>query len=100
MKRRAILALTILAILALLLILLSMGRGVLMLLNASTFNAGGGSDPMFAEPVELFTRPPETDEQETAVVSGDEDPSRNWHYETLTPVEKTPSQLAEEALQR
>lgn len=65
--------------------------------GAVRVNAGGGSgepDPMFAEPAERVTRPPEGPE-EAPVVSADEDPSKNWVYETLTPVEHTAAELAE-----
>jgi hypothetical protein len=49
---------------------------------------------MFAEPAERVTRPPEDDDARP-VVSGDEDPSQNWVYETLTPVEQTAAELAD-----
>ena len=76
----------------------ALGRGLLGLLNA--FGHDGGAmepDPMFAEEAVQVTRPPELDaEGEPPALS--DDPSRNWVYEELTPVDKTAGELAAESL--
>ena len=72
----------VLCVVGLIIILTSMLVGVL---NGGP-SGNAGSDPMFAEPAEGVTRPPSLDGEDGA--SGDmaEDPSQNWHYETLTPL--------------
>ena len=76
----------------------ALGRGLLGLLNA--FGHDGGAmepDPMFAEEAVQVTHPPELDaEGEPPALS--DDPSRNWVYEELTPVDKTAGELAAESL--
>ena len=85
----AIVALAVLAVVAVALL-----RGVLGAARLSTGVTSAEPDPMFAEPAERVTRPPQ-DEEAPPVVSADEDPSRDWVYETLTPVEQTASELAQ-----
>jgi len=70
-------------------------RGVTGVVRVTSNQGAGEPDPMFAEPAERVTRPPEVSEEEAPVVSGDEDPSQNWVYETLTPVEQTAAELAD-----
>jgi len=89
---RLIAALILLA--ALLAIAYALLRGVTGVARVTSPQGSGEPDPMFAEPAERVTRPPEDDDARP-VVSGDEDPSQNWVYETLTPVEQTAAELAE-----
>lgn len=86
----------VVALAVLLLAAFALLRGVTGVARLSANQGTGEPDPMFAEPVERVTRPPEADADEAPVVSGDEDPSQNWVYETLTPVERTAAELADE----
>ena len=86
----AIAAVVILAVVA-----VALFRGVLGAARLSTGVVSTEPDPMFAEPAEQVTRPPDAAEGEAPVVSADEDPSQNWVYETLTPVEQTADELAQ-----
>ena len=89
---RLIAAFIVLAALAVIAVVLLRG-----LTGAVRLSAGGDTgepDPMFAEPAERVTRPPEAPE-ETPVVAADEDPSEKWVYETLIPVEHTAAELAD-----
>ena len=86
--------LAVLAVIALALVAALILRGVM---GVARLSADGGSaepDPMFAEPAEVVTRPPDVREDGQPAVSADEDPSENWVYETLTPVEQTAAELA------
>ena len=85
----AVIALLILALAA-----LALFRGLPGLARRTVTGSASEPDPMFAEPAEQVTRPPQP--EETPVVSADEDPSQNWVYETLTPVEQTAAELADE----
>lgn len=71
-------------------------RGVTRFTLSGATLGGSEPDPMFAEPEVRVTRPPEDDGDGAPVVSADEDPSRDWVYETLTPVEQTAAELAEQ----
>ena len=84
----------VIAVAALALIAAALLRGVMGLAKLSVDDAPTDPDPMFAEPAEVVTRPPDACEGERPVVSSDEDPSENWVYETLTPVEQTAEELA------
>ena len=89
-----------LILLAIIVVLLALAAVVLLrgVVGMARLSADGGSaepDPMFAEPAEIVTRPPDAGEGGAPVVSSDEDPSENWVYETLTPVEQTAAELAE-----
>lgn len=84
------------ALAVLLLAALALLRGVTGAARMAMRPGASEPDPMFAEPAERVTRPPDALEDEAPVVSGDDDPSRNWVYETLTPVEKTAAELAGE----
>ena len=79
------LAALVLCVVGLIIILTSLGRMLVGVLNGSSSGAGG-SDPMFAEPAEGVTRPPSLNGEDGAAADAEEDPSRNWHYETLTPL--------------
>lgn len=46
----------------------------------------GERDPMFAEAPETVTRPPSLAGEDGPAPEDTDDPSRNWHYETLTPL--------------
>lgn len=94
MRGRFGLILAILVALVLALVAIVLFRGVLGAARLAVRNAETAPDPMFAEPAAQVTRPPESFEDEKPVVSGDEDPSRDWVYETLTPVEQTAAELA------
>ena len=100
-KRRATLTrilLLIAVIAALALVVLALGRGLMHLIGL--FHSDGGAtepDPMFAEEAAQVTRPPDLDEEGAPPQLGD-DPSQNWVYEELTPVDKTADELAAEAL--
>ena len=85
------------ALAILLLVAYALFRGVMGLAGLPAMYGPSEPDPMFAEPAEQFTRPPELLEDEASAVSGDDDPSLNWVYETLTPVEKTAAELAGES---
>ncbi|MGX8705196.1 MAG: hypothetical protein ACSW8J_01330 [bacterium] len=54
-------------------------------MNGSPSNVSA-DDPMFAEPPEIVTRPPSLSGEESIFTDGADDPSRNWRYETLTPL--------------
>lgn len=69
-------------------------RGVMGLARLSSVDEAPEPDPMFAEPAEQVTRPPEPEGDEKPVVTEGDDPSLNWVYEELTPVEKTAAELA------
>ena len=86
----------LLALAALVLIAFMMVRGATGIARLSADGGESEPDPMFAEPAERVTRPPELSGEGAPVISGDEDPSRNWVYETLTPVERTAAELANE----
>lgn len=88
------LAAALLALAVLLLAAYALLRGVTGAVRVAAAGDAPEPDPMFAEPAERATRPPEG--EEAPVVSGDEDPSQNWVYETLTPVEQTAAELAGE----
>ena len=94
MRRRFGLILAVVAVMALALIAGLLLRGVMGMARLSVDSGSSEPDPMFAEPAELVTRPPDGFEGEAPVVSADEDPSQNWVYETLTPVEQTAAELA------
>ena len=70
-------------------------RSVLRLADMSAKGGDAVPDPQFAETAGIVTRPPEANDGEVPVVSAGEDPSENWVYETLTPVEQTAAELAE-----
>lgn len=70
-------------------------RGVVGAARTTVAQGASEPDPMFAEPAEQVTRPPEVTGEGAPVVSADEDPSRDWVYETLTPVEQTAAELAD-----
>lgn len=84
----------IIAVALLLIVAIALLHGVMGLAKLSTVDAAPEPDPMFAEPAEQVTRPPESDEDEKPVVTEGDDPSLNWVYEELTPVEKTAAELA------
>lgn len=86
------------AAVALLLLTIGLGRGLLGLLNLVKSDGGElEPDPMFAEETqEQIEAPAELGESGTAPDLGD-DPSQNWVYEDLTPVEQTAAELALEA---
>lgn len=94
MRRALGLIATIVALAILAVVAVALLRGVLGAARLSTGVTSAEPDPMFAEPAERVTRPPQ-DEDMPPVVSADEDPSRDWVYETLTPVERTAAELAE-----
>ncbi|MBQ6374774.1 MAG: hypothetical protein IJJ45_09860 [Clostridia bacterium] len=96
MRSRLGLIAAVLGLLILIAIALFLMRGVTGLVKLYGHDESPQPDPMFAEPAEVVTRPPEPDADGVPVVSGDDDPSRNWVYETLTPVERTAGELAGE----
>ena len=79
------LAALVLCVVGLIIILTSLGRMLIGALNGGPSGAAG-SDPMFAEPAEGVTRPPSLSGEDGSAGDMEEDPSRNWHYETLTPL--------------
>lgn len=82
--------LVVIAVLALLAV--SMGRGLLAFLNGA--DSGGEADPMFAEPAERLTRPPElAGEAAPGAEPTPEDPSSEWVYEETSPVDLTAEEL-------
>ena len=95
MRARVRLIAAAIALLILALTALALLRGLPGLARRTASTRASEPDPMFAEPAERVTRPPEVSEEEAPVVSGDEDPSQNWVYETLTPVEQTAAELAD-----
>lgn len=95
MRARVRLIAAAIALLILALVALALLRGLPGLARRTASTRASEPDPMFAEPAEQVTRPPQP--EETPVVSSDEDPSQNWVYETLTPVEQTAEELAAEA---
>ena len=78
------LAVALAVIAGLVLLGVSMARGVLAFMNGA--NARGTADPMFAEPAETVTRPPSLSGEDGEAADLGDDPSKNWHYETLTPL--------------
>lgn len=84
------------ALAVLLLVAFALIRGLTGVVKTATVQDSAARDPMFAEPAEMVTRPPERSEGEAPVVSSGDDPSRDWVYETLTPVEQTAAELANE----
>lgn len=84
MRKWMWLAALILAAAALILTGLAVARGAWGLIGAMSPQAGE-PDPMFAEPPERVTRPPEPSENAASAVDGDN--STNWTYRTLTPLE-------------
>ena len=86
MRRRfgVIAALAAIAVLVLLAILLT--RGVASFLSGTIASDTGAPDPMFASEEPRMTRPPQLTDEATAQPM-EEDPSRNWVYETLTPID-------------
>ncbi len=94
MRARVRLIAAAIALMILALVAISLYRSLPVLARRTAADPASGPDPMFAEPAEQVTRPPQP--EETPVVSADEDPSQNWVYETLTPVEKTAAELAAE----
>lgn len=94
MRTKAGLIAALVALAILLLIALALLRSVPGVARLSGGRIAPEPDPMFAEPAEVVTRPPEPSEDARPVVSGDDDPSKDWVYETLTPVERTAEQLA------
>ena len=95
MRARVRLIAAAIALLILALVVLALLRGLPGLARRTASTRASEPDPMFAEPAEQVTRPPQP--EETPVVSLDEDPSQNWVYETLTPVEQTAAELASES---
>ena len=74
----------VLCLLILVFLVIGIGRMVLGALNGA--RGGGGSDPQFAEPAETVTRPPSLSGEDGEAADLGDDPSKNWHYETLTPL--------------
>ena len=95
MRARVRLIAAAIALLILALTALALLRGLPGLARRTASTRASEPDPMFAEPAEQVTRPPQP--EETPVVSAEEDPSQNWVYETLTPVEQTAAELADES---
>ena len=87
----AIVALTVLAILAVI-IGVKMLSGTIGLIRSD----GGAAepDPQFAEPAETVTRPPELMGEDGAPVA--DDPSAGWDLGVQTPVDKTAEELSRE----
>lgn len=76
----------LIALLVLALLVAALGRAVVGALNPAFGNAGE-PDPMFAEPAETVTRPPAlAGEEDESDGERPDDPSRYWHYETITPL--------------
>ena len=96
MRRWIGLATALVAVLALIFLVTSLGRVILGALNAGSVDAGAGADPMFAEPAEQVTRPPELAGSDADAGASVEDRSDSWVYEELTPVDKTAQELAGE----
>ena len=93
MRRRVGLILAVLAVIALALVAALILRGVM---GVARLSADGGSaepDPMFAEPAEEVTRPPEPDEG-VGLSRSEADPSTQWVEENQTPVDKTAEELS------
>ena len=62
-------------------------RGLGGLLSDASGGASGAVDPMFEVTEPPVTRPPGLYDDDGAPPARDEDPSRNWVYKTLTPVD-------------
>ena len=77
-------ALAAIVVLVLLAILVTRGLTT-FLFNTLAFD-DGEPDPMFPSEVTRETRPPELIDEATAQPM-EEDPSLNWVYETLTPID-------------
>lgn len=85
----------ILAVVALAVVLILLGRaifGAVKLVNGADVTT---RDPMFAEPAEEVTRPPELDDG-AGLSRSDADPSTKWVEENQTPVDKTAEELSRE----
>lgn len=96
MRRWIALAALLVAAAALILLGVAMTRGIVgWLRDASTETVevseasddAGAQDPMFEVPAERVTRPPELREETERTRPMDDDPSRHWTYQTLTPLE-------------
>lgn len=83
----------IIAVVALAVLLILLSRAILGAVKL--VNDGGTTtrDPMFAEPVEEVTRPPEPDEG-VGLSRSEADPSTQWVEENQTPVDKTAEELS------
>ncbi len=79
------LAALILVIVGLAVLLVSMVGMIGDLMNGGPKDAGE-RDPMFAEAPETVTRPPSLMDGDGPIAENTDDPSQNWHYETLTPL--------------
>ena len=75
----------ILAIVGMIVLIVSMVGMIGDFINGGV-KGGGERDPMFAEAPETVTRPPFLMGEDGPVADDADDPSRNWHYETLTPL--------------
>ena len=64
----------------------ALARGLGGLLSDAS-GTGGAVDPMFEVTEPPVTRPPGLYEDDAAPAVREEDPSRNWVYKTLTPVD-------------
>ena len=98
-QRRATLPgiiLLIAVVAVMILVVIGLGKGLLGLLNLLRSDGGEMEpDPMFPEAREEIAPPAGLDETGAAPDLG-EDPSQNWVYEELTPVDQTAAELAEQ----
>jgi len=85
MRKWTIFLAVVLALLMLFIGAVGLHRLMIAAMNAASGSDAGEADPMFAPPPERVTRPPELTLRGTETPAG-EDPSMNWHYETLTPL--------------
>ena len=94
MRRWIVLVAAVTGIVLLALLAIAMGRGMLALLGGA--GGGGEADPMFAEPAEAVTRPPELDGETPDGAATAMDASDTWVYEAQTPVDMTAEEHAGE----
>ena len=92
------LILLIAAVILAVVVLVALGRGLIALINVIRSDGGAlEPDPMFPEEIRSEAEfPEELDDHGTPPQLGD-DPSVNWVYEELNPVDKTAEELAAEA---
>ena len=77
----------IISLLLVIAVIVCMGRLIVGVLNASVGNAFNDDDPMFEAPVQRVTRPPALTDDASDGRSDGDDPSQNWQYATLTPLD-------------
>lgn len=80
----------VIVLIAVLVLLCRFALGAVRLLHDG---GSGERDPMFAEPVEEVTRPPELEEA-VGLSRTEADPSSRWVEENQTPVDKTAEELS------